>query len=179
MKFTPTPLAGAFVIDIETLEDERGFFARSVCDKQFAEYGLNAHFVQQSMSHNLRTGTLRGLHFQTAPYAEDKLVRVTAGAVFDVIVDLRRDSNSFGDSFSIELSADNHRQLYIPRGFAHGFQTLMPATEILYQMTVPFRSEAAAGLRWDDPALAIAWPACTDRIISDKDGELPFLNELS
>lgn len=179
MKFSPAPLPGAFLIDIDRAEDERGFFARSVCSEQFGRHGLNAAFVQQSVSFNLRAGTLRGLHFQAEPHAEDKLVRVTRGAIHDVIVDLRPGSTTFGRWFGVELSAENHRQLYIPRGLAHGFQTLCDSTEILYQMTTPFHAPAARGVRWDDPALGIAWPSCADRTISAKDRTLPLLSELS
>lgn len=178
VKFTPTGLPGAFVIDIEPIEDPRGFFARTVCAEQFAQHGLNAHFVQQSVSYNARAGTLRGMHYQTAPHAEEKLVRITRGAVFDVIVDLRRDCPTFGRWFGVELSADNRRQLYIPRGVAHGFQTTLPDTEVLYQMTVPFHPDAPRGLRWDDPSVEIAWPDCDERVISDKDRVLPQLGEL-
>lgn len=179
MKFIPAPLAGAFVIEMEAVEDDRGFFARTVCVEQFALHGLNAGFVQQSVSFNARAGTLRGLHYQAAPHEEEKLVRVTSGAIFDVIVDLRRDSPTWGKCFGVELTAANHRQLYIPRGFAHGFQTLCRETEILYQMTVPFAPQSGRGIRWDDPRLAIAWPACDERTISEKDRSLPYLSELS
>jgi dTDP-4-dehydrorhamnose 3,5-epimerase len=182
LKFTVTPLPGAFVIDLDCHEDERGFFARAICTEEFAEHGLNGRFVQHSVSWNPRAGTLRGMHFQSAPHEEEKLVRVTHGAIFDVIVDLRRDSPTFGRWHGVELSATNHRQLYIPRGIAHGFQTLQPDTEILYAMTVPFHAPSARGLRWDDPELAIAWPACgphESRLISDKDKNLPTLAELS
>jgi dTDP-4-dehydrorhamnose 3,5-epimerase len=177
MKFTPAPLPGAFVIDIERHEDERGFFARTVCAEEFIRHGLNPRFVQQSVSWNPRAGTLRGMHYQAAPHEEEKLVRATRGAVFDVIVDLRRDSPAFGRWFGIELSANNYRQLYIPRGVAHGFQTLCQDTELAYAMTVPFCPDAARGLRWDDPALAIAWPDCRGRMISDKDCALPLFEK--
>lgn len=178
MKFAPTPLSGAWLIDIEPIADERGFFSRTVCVDQFDQFGLNARFVQQSVSSNLRAGTLRGLHFQAEPHGEDKLVRVTAGAIFDVIVDLRPDSATFGKWFAAELSAANHRQLYIPRGFAHGFQTLADNTEILYQMTAPFHPDAPRGVRWDDPDIGITWPACDTRVISSSDKALPLLKEL-
>jgi len=174
VKFSATPLPGAFVIEIEAHADERGFFARTVCEEEFARHGLNARFVQQSVSWNERAGTLRGMHYQAAPHEEEKLVRVTRGAIFDVIADLRPDSPAFGRWFGVELSADNRRQLYIPRGVAHGFQTMTADAEILYEMTVPFQPEAACGLRWDDPDLNIAWPQCTERIISAKDRELPL-----
>src|ERR1039457_2589233 len=137
VRFTETAVPGAYLIDIDAIADERGFFARTVCVEQFAQHGLNGRFVQQSVSYNRRAGTLRGLHFQSAPHEEEKLVRVTRGAVFDVIVDLRRDSPAFGRWFGAELAADNRRQFYIPRGVAHGFQTLLPDTEIFYEMATP------------------------------------------
>lgn len=158
MKFTETPLSGAFIVDIERREDERGFFARTVCVDDFAAAGLNGVFVQQSVSWNPHAGTLRGLHFQVAPHEEEKLVRVTRGAIFDVIVDLRVGSPSFGRTWSVELTAESHAALYVPKGFAHGFQTLVPATEVLYEMTVMFDPNAARGIRWDDEDLAVAWP---------------------
>lgn len=173
MKFTAQPLPGVYAIDIEARSDERGFFARTICEEEFAAHGLVSGFVQHSVSWNPRTGTLRGLHFQS-PQAEHKLVRVTRGAVFDVVVDLRPDSASFGRWHALELSADDHRQLYIPPGVAHGFQTLLPDTEVAYAMSEPFHAEASRGLRWDDPALAIAWPACAGRIISTRDRDLPL-----
>ena len=180
MIFTETPLAGAFVLDIEPLEDERGFFARTVCRDQFAEHGLNGDFVQQSVSWNPFEGTLRGLHFQVAPHEEDKLVRVTRGAIFDVIVDLRVDSPTRGRWIGVELSADNHRQIYVPKGFAHGFQTLVPETEVLYEMTTRFRPGAGGGIRWDDRGLAVEWPRAVDaadrRQLSEADAALPYLD---
>lgn len=179
MKFIPTPLAGAFVIEMEAVEDDRGFFARTVCAEQFELHGLKAGFVQQSVSFNTKAGTLRGLHYQAAPHEEEKLVRATAGAIFDVIVDLRRDSPTWGKWFGVELTAANRRQLYIPRGVAHGFQTICAETEVLYEMTVPFAPQSGRGIRWDDPQLGIAWPACDDRTISAKDQSLPCLSELS
>jgi dTDP-4-dehydrorhamnose 3,5-epimerase len=178
MRFTPTPLAGAYLIEIEPLVDERGFFARSLCADEFARLGLNASMVQQSVSWNPRRGTLRGLHFQAAPHAEDKLVRVTQGAVFDVIVDLRTDSATRGQWFGVELNASNHRQLYIPRGLAHGFQALEDNTEVFYQMTVPYEPGAARGVRWDDPVLGIAWPlhelAHSEQRVSERDMQWPL-----
>ena len=176
MKFTATPLSGAFIIDLEPIEDERGFFARTICEDEFKRHGLNPHFVQHSVSHNRRTGTLRGLHYQHTPHEEEKLVRVTSGAMFDVIVDLRADSATFGQWFGIELSAHNHRQIYIPKGIAHGFQTLSPDTEVLYAMTTLFQPSAARGIRWDDPTLCIRWPSSDSRTISDKDLALPLFS---
>ena len=177
MKFSATPLPGAFVLDLEPYEDERGFFARTVCVDEFAAHGLNAHFIQQSISWNPHAGTLRGMHYQSAPHEEEKLVRVTRGAVFDVMVDLRRDSPMFGSWYGVELSAENRREVYIPRGVAHGFQTLLPNTEVLYEMTQRFQAQAARGLRWDDAALGIAWPQCGDRIISERDRNHPAFAE--
>lgn len=179
MRFSATPLAGAFLIDIDPVQDERGLFARTVCEEQFAAHGLGCRFVQQSVSWNPHAGTLRGLHFQIAPDAEIKLLRVTRGAVFDAIVDLRQDSATYGKAFHAELSAANRRQLYIPAGMAHGFQSLEPDTEVLYQMSAPFRPASARGLRWDDPALGIPWPDCALRTISDNDRAWPLLAGLT
>lgn len=162
MKFTETPLAGAFVVEIEAREDERGFFARTVCVDEFQAVGLNGIFVQQSISWNPHQGTLRGLHFQAPPHEEDKLVRVTRGAIFDVIIDLRDRSPTYCHTWSIELSANRRNALYVPKGFAHGFQTLTPDAEVLYEMTVQFHPGAARGIRWDDPDLAIQWPQAPD-----------------
>ncbi|RSZ57516.1 dTDP-4-dehydrorhamnose 3,5-epimerase [Massilia atriviolacea] len=177
MRFTPTPLAGAFLIDIDPVQDERGLFARTVCEEQFARHGLLGRFVQQSVSWNPHAGTLRGLHFQLAPDAEIKLVRVTRGAIFDAIVDLRPGSATYGKAFHTELSAADRRQLYIPAGMAHGFQSLQADTEVLYQMSTPFEPASARGLRWDDPALAIPWPGCAHRILSERDRALPLLHD--
>lgn len=158
MRLTELPIPGCYLVDIEPVEDERGFFARTVCADEFARAGLNAGFVQQSISWNPRKGTLRGMHYQAAPWQEEKLVRVTRGAVFDVMVDLRADSPAYGKWHAVELCADTRRGLYLSKGVAHGFQTLADDTELLYQITVPYRPEAGRGLRWDDPTLAIAWP---------------------
>lgn len=169
MKFTETPIAGAFLIEIEPIRDERGFFARTVCRDEFTHHGLNTDFVQQSISYNNRRGILRGMHCQVGHHKEDKLVRTTHGAIFDVIVDLRPDSPTYRHWHAEELSEENHRALYIPRGLAHGFQTLVDETEVLYQMTIPYRPDAARGFRWDDPDLEIAWPMPTEAILSPKD----------
>lgn len=178
MRFTKTPLPGAWIIDIEPMTDARGFFARSHCTEEFERRGLNGRMVEQSISWNATAGTLRGLHFQAAPFAEEKLVRVTRGSVYDVIVDLRRDSPTRGRWFGTELSADNRRQLYIPQGVAHGYQTLVGETEIFYQMTAPYRADAARGVRWDDPELGIAWPAAATAVMSERDRALPPLRDL-
>jgi dTDP-4-dehydrorhamnose 3,5-epimerase len=173
MKFTETFLAGAYLIDIEPLPDARGFFARTVCEDEFARHGLNARFVQASMSFNHRKRTLRGMHYQAKPHEEIKLVRCTGGAIYDVIVDLRPDSATYRKWLGAELSRENRRSIYIPRGFAHGFVTLEDHTEVLYEMTERFHPESARGLRWSDPAFAIEWPAIGELIISERDRHYP------
>ncbi len=173
MIFHPLPLAGAYIIDIVPHKDERGFFARTVCHEVFEKHALNANFVQQSISWNKHSGTLRGLHYQAGQYAEDKLVRVVRGAVMDIIVDICPESPTYRQWYKVELSEENHRQIYVPKGFAHGFQTLRPETEVLYEMTEPFHPNAACGIRWNDPALGIQWPACDVRFISYRDQAYP------
>ncbi|MFZ5453834.1 MAG: dTDP-4-dehydrorhamnose 3,5-epimerase [Thermodesulfobacteriota bacterium] len=168
MIFQKLKIEGAWLIEPEKLEDERGFFARSWCQQEFAAHGLTTTFVQGNISFNSKKGTLRGLHYQAAPYGEAKLVRVTQGAIFDVILDLRPDSPTFRQWLAVELSGDNYRMLYIPEGLAHGFQTLEDNTEIFYQMSEFFHPEAARGIRWDDPTLNIPWPV-PQPIISPKD----------
>ena len=172
MLFEPTPLAGAFVLEAERLEDDRGFFARTFCRNDFREAGLEPDLVQCSLSFNHRKGTLRGMHYQAAPHQEAKLVRCTMGAIHDVILDLRPDSPTFKESFGVELSANNRRALYIPAGLAHGFLTLTDDAEVFYQMSVPFHPGAARGVRWNDPAFGIEWPA-EPRILSDRDRTYP------
>lgn len=173
MIFSNTTLDGdARIIDIEKFEDFRGSFARTVCCDEFEKHGLNAKFVQQSISFNPKAGTLRGMHWQTEPWAEEKLVRATRGAIFDVIVDIRPDSKTFRKWFCLELSGENRRQLYIPKGFAHGFQTLEANTEVLYEMTVPYRPDASRGFIWNDSSIGIEWPATDNRIIGIRDAEL-------
>ena len=168
MIFAETPLSGAYVIEIEKHEDERGFFARSWCAREFAAKSLDPHLVQCNVSFNKRKGTLRGLHYQISPHAEVKLVCCTKGSLFDVIVDLRKDSPTFLKWFAIELTATNHRMPYIPELFAHGFQTLEDDTEIFYQMTEFYEQAASKGLRWNDPRLGINWPHA-GRVMSQKD----------
>ena len=168
MIFTETRLNGAFVLDLEKLEDERGFFARTWCKREFAEHGLNAKLVQCSVSFNEKRGTLRGMHYQMAPHGEAKLVRCTSGAIYDVIIDLRRDSPTFMQWVGTELTSANRRMLYIPENCAHGFQTLEDNTEVFYQMTEFFAPKYAGAVRWNDPAFGIQWPA-DDRIISVRD----------
>lgn len=173
MIFTETALPGAWVVEPEPVHDERGFFARTFDRDAFATRGLCTAFAQCSVSYNHRAGTLRGLHFQAAPHEEAKLVRCTAGAVFDVIVDLRPGSATRGRWAAVELSAENRRALYIPEGFAHGFQSLADGSELFYQISVPYRPESARGVRWDDPAFAIAWPEAERRIVSARDRSYP------
>jgi dTDP-4-dehydrorhamnose 3,5-epimerase len=170
MIFTETPLDGAFVIELERNSDERGSFARVFDADEWRERGLNPHVAQCSLSFNERRGTIRGLHYQAEPWAECKLVRCTRGAIYDVIVDLRPGSPTFTRWFGVELAEANDRLLYVPEGVAHGFQTLVDATEISYQISQVFVPEAARGVRWDDPVLAIEWPESeTDRVISSRD----------
>jgi len=173
MIFRETPLAGAWVLEPERIADERGFFARTYCRRDFATRGLDPTIAQCSVSFNHRRGTLRGLHFQAAPHEEVKLVRVTRGAVWDVIVDLRPESPTYTRHFSVVLSAEDRNELYIPQGMAHGFQTLEDGTEVFYQISEFYAPESARGYRWDDPALAIPWPEPVT-VISGKDRQLPF-----
>ncbi len=179
MNFQETGLSGAFLIEIERLEDERGHFARTWSAEEFTRHGLSPRLAQCSVSWNRRHGTLRGLHYQQAPHAESKLVRVTRGRIFDVIVDLRPASPTRHRWFATELGARSGLMMYVPEGFAHGFQTLEDDTEVFYQISVPYRPESATGIRWDDPALAIDWPACADRVISVRDLSFPLLEKVS
>ena len=170
--FTEARLKGAFLIEPERLEDERGFFARTWCQQEFAEHNLNPNLVQCSISFNKTKGTLRGMHFQDPPFEETKLVRCTMGEIYDVIVDLRRDSATFKEWFATQLSAANRMMLYIPPGFAHGFQTLQDDSEVFYQMSEFYSPQHARGLRWDDPAFSIDWPNAR-RTISERDQSFP------
>jgi dTDP-4-dehydrorhamnose 3,5-epimerase len=175
MRFIPLELTGAYLIEPELREDERGFFARVNCREEFAAHGLCTHWVQCNVSYNRRAGTLRGLHFQDPPAAEIKLVRCTRGAVYDAIVDLRPGSPHCRRWQAVELTADNHRMLYIPEGFAHGYQTLVEDSEVFYQVSAFYSPGLSRGVRWDDPALGIPWPACRQRVISPRDQDLPLL----
>jgi dTDP-4-dehydrorhamnose 3,5-epimerase len=168
MKLTETPLAGAFVVDIEQHRDDRGFFGRSFCVDEFQGAGIQLKIAQCNVSFNHRRGTLRGMHFQIPPNAEAKLVRCTRGAIYDVIVDLRPESPTYTHHFAVELTATNHRSLYVPPGFAHGFQTLEDDAEVFYQMSEAYSPAHERGLRWNDPALAIQWPL-PPMVISPKD----------
>lgn len=172
MKFSLTPIPGAWIVDIEPRVDERGFFARSWCRDEFARHGLDARLVQCNVSFNRRRHTLRGMHFQCPPYEEPKLVRCTRGRMWDVVVDLRRDSPTYCRWHAVELTADNRRALFVPVGCAHGFLTLEDDTEVLYQMGEAYHPEAARGVRWNDAAFGITWP--TDApLLSDKDASYP------
>lgn len=172
MVFTPLAIDGAFLIDVERFSDERGFFARTWCKDEFAQNGLETNLLQCSVSFNRSTGTLRGMHYQKAPHGEVKLVRCTSGAIYDAIVDLRRESTTYLQSFGVELSAENRRMLYIPRGCAHGFLTLEDNSEVFYQMCDPYEPSSAAGARWNDPAFAIKWPIDV-AVIIDRDRTYP------
>ncbi len=176
MRFTPTPLAGAFVIELEPHGDERGFFARSFCQEEFRAHGLEPVIAQCNVSFNRRRGTLRGLHYQVAPHREAKVVRCTRGAIWDVIVDLRASSATRHRWFAAELSGENRRALYVPPGCAHGFQTLADESEVLYQMSALHHPESARGVRWDDPQLALPWPV-REAILSARDRAFPALAE--
>jgi dTDP-4-dehydrorhamnose 3,5-epimerase len=171
--FTPTKLPGAYLIDPEPRRDERGLFARTWCRREFAAHGLNPALVQCSVSFNPHRGTLRGMHYQRDPYAEAKLVRCARGAVYDVILDLRSGSPTFKQWLAVTLTADNRHLLYVPEGFAHGFQTLEPDCEVVYQMSEFYHPEAAAGVRWNDPAFGIDWPIKQGYLISPRDAGLP------
>jgi dTDP-4-dehydrorhamnose 3,5-epimerase len=168
MIFDPTPLAGAYTIDLERRGDDRGFFARVFCEREFEAHGLSTRFVQVNNSTSAERGTLRGLHYQLAPKAETKLVRCIRGALLDVILDLRPASPTFGKSFAAELTAENRRMMYVPKGFAHGFLTLAPDTEAFYFVDEFYAPEQERIVRYDDPRFGIEWPE-TPTVISDKD----------
>jgi len=171
--FHDTPLPDVFVIEPQPIEDERGFFARTFAHDEFRKRGLRTSFAQCSVSYNRKAGTLRGMHFQRAPHEEAKLIRCTSGAIFDVALDLRRESPSYRRWFSVELTAENRRMIYVPEGVAHGLQTLADHSEVFYQISVPFEAAAAAGVRWDDPAFGITWPPADRRVISARDRSYP------
>ena len=172
MRFQNTDLDGAWLIDLEPVCDNRGFFSRTFCVNEFKANGMETHFVQHSLAYSARRGTLRGMHFQSAPHSEVKVVECSKGAIFDVIIDIRPQSPTFGQWRGFELSAGNHRQLYIPKGFAHGLQTLANDTEVRYLISAPYEPSAARGLRYNDPAFAIAWPLPV-AVVSSKDQAWP------
>jgi len=168
MKFTESKLQGAYVIEVEKIEDDRGFFGRLWCEKEFQKYNLNTNIVQSNVSLSKKQGTLRGMHFQKSPHQETKLVRCTKGSVYDVIIDLRPDSPTFKKWFGVKLTEDNHKMIYVPENFAHGFLTLEDNSEVYYLVTQFYNKEAESGLRWNDPAFDIQWPIEVMEI-SDKD----------
>ena len=172
MLFQPTKLAGAYLIELQKVEDERGFFARSWCAQEFAEHGLDTRLVQCNISLTRQGGTVRGMHYQAPPFAETKLVRCSRGAIYDVIIDLRPESPTFLQWLGVTLSADNRTMLYIPKGFAHGFQSLVDNTEVFYQMSDFYAPEYARGLRWNDPKVKIQWPLAIT-VMSAKDQSYP------
>lgn len=174
MIFIESKLKGAFVIEIEKLGDERGFFGRAWCKAEFESHGLNPNLVQSNISHNKRKATLRGLHYQVSPHKEAKLVRCTKGAICDVIVDLRPSSVTYKKWLAVELTESNHKMIYVPEGFAHGYQTLADNTEVFYHVSQFYDSGSERGLRWNDPALGIVWPLPL-KVISKKDASHPFL----
>lgn len=175
MRFTETPLPGAWLLELERHEDDRGFFARTWCHDELARHGLDPRVSQCSVSRNHRRGTLRGLHLQIAPHAESKLVRCTAGRIFDVIVDLRPESATFKRWHGVELDAGEGNQLFVPEGFAHGFQTLEDDTEVYYMISVPYAPDFQRGYRYDDPAFGIEWPEPIT-VISERDHALPLFD---
>jgi dTDP-4-dehydrorhamnose 3,5-epimerase len=177
MFFNPTPLLGAYLIDLDKKEDERGFFARTFCEHEFSEHNLVSRICQVNNSLSKRKGTLRGMHYQLAPKAETKIVRCTRGALYDVILDLRTDSPTFGKNFGAELTADNRRMMYVPKGFAHGFITLVDDTEALYLVDEFYSPENERGLRYDDPKFQLQWPA-EPTVISERDKSHPSFDPI-
>ena len=176
MKFTETKIPGVFVIELERHEDNRGWFARAWCREEFAAHGLPTDLAQTNLSHNAQRGTVRGMHLQTAPHAEAKLIRCVTGAVHDVVLDLRSESATFKQSFATELSADNGRAVFLPKGIAHGFQTLTDDATLFYQMSAPYASGSARGVRWDDAAFQIEWPIA-EAIVCERDAAFPDFTE--
>ena len=172
MIFHETKLPGVFEVHLELNSDERGFFARSWCQKEFRDHGLSGDLVQCSISNNRRRGTLRGVHYQAAPFMETKVVRCISGAIYDVVLDLRRESPTFKQWYAMVLSAENRHSLYIPEGCAHGFLTLKDESEVLYQMSEFYQPDAGRGVRWNDPAFQIVWPEKVE-VISERDRTYP------
>ncbi len=173
MIFTETKFKGVYIIEIEKIEDERGFFSRLWCQREFSQRGLNANFVQGNLAYNHKKATVRGMHYQTPPYQEVKLIRCTKGSLYDVIIDLRPNSETYLQWFSIILSDSDYKQLYIPEGFAHGYQTLTDNVEMRYGVTQFYTPEAERGIRWNDPLFKIDWPYKDNIIISEKDKNWP------
>jgi len=177
MIFTPLKLEGAYLIDLEKREDERGFFARYYCEKEFESHGLETKWVQMNTTLSNEKGTMRGLHFQREPMAESKIVRCLRGSIWDVIVDIRKNSSTFGKWISVELKENNRTMLFIPKGFAHGFQTLVDYTELLYMHSEFYSAEQEGGIRFDDPSLNINWPLPVS-IISERDKTHPLIKNI-
>jgi dTDP-4-dehydrorhamnose 3,5-epimerase len=174
MKFTETKLKGAFLIDFEKREDNRGFFARAFCQKEFADHGLETEIRQANSSYNFKKGTLRGMHRQVDPYQEVKIIRCTRGAIWDCIIDLRKNSPTYKQWIGAELTQDNHRTLYVPKDFGHGYLTLTDHAEVIYLVTQMYVPNAESGLRWDDPAFGIKWPGQIDlSLMTEKDRTWP------
>lgn len=173
MIFKETDLSGACIVEIEKLNDNRGFFARGWCQREFSEQGLNPNLVQSNISYNISRGTLRGMHYQTTPHEETKLIRCTKGAIFDVIIDLRPESSTYMDWFGIELNESNYKMLFVPEQFAHGFITLEDETEIMYHVSEFYAPGFEDGIRYDDPAFNIEWPIEVE-VISEKDKNWPL-----
>ena len=173
MIFKKFHLKGAFVIELEKIEDNRGFFARAWCKREFEAHGLNSRLVQCNLSFNRYRGIIRGMHYQGTPHEEVKLVRCTSGAIFDVIIDLRRESPTYLEWIGVELTAENRKMLYVPENFAHGYQTLEENTEVVYQVSQFYSPESERGVRWDDPTFAIEWPETGNTKISEKDKSWP------
>ena len=176
MIFFETPLKGAFLLEVEKREDDRGYFARTFCQREFEAHGLNPRVVQCSVSFNRRKGTLRGMHWQASPYEEAKLVSCLRGGIYDVIVDLRAGSSTHTRHFATELSAVNRRMLYVPEGFAHGFQTLAPGTAVTYRTTAEYSPPHERGIRWDDRMLSIPWPI-REPHLSARDRQWPTMTD--
>lgn len=172
MQITETQIPGASIIEAERVADERGFYALAWAKSEFTAHGLNANLAQCNFSYNHRRGTVRGMHWQAPPHAETKLVRCIQGGIYDVIVDLREDSATYRQWVGVELTAENHRALYIPEGCAHGFQTLEDATEVFYMITEYYAPAAARGMRWNDPAINVIWPLAVT-VISERDAQYP------
>ena len=175
MIFNPTKLAGAFTIDVQPFEDDRGFFTRTFSEEEFIEHGLAKHFVQANHSGTKGRGVIRGMHFQNSPHCEVKLVKCVQGAIFDVIVDIRAGSPTFLQWFGAELSAENKRMMYVPEGFAHGFQSLTDYSEITYMVSAFYNKESEGGVRYDDAKVNIEWPLPVS-LVSDKDQKIPYID---
>lgn len=177
MRFHPAQLSGVWIVEIEPREDDRGFFARTFCEQEFGTHGLNTRWPQVNLTRTLRRGMLRGLHWQAEPKPEIKLIRCSIGAIWDVVVDVRPESPTFGRWESFELTAENLRQLYVPGGFAHGFQCLIDGSEVAYLMSERYQPELARGVRWNDPLMGIPWPVA-DPFVSTRDAGLPGWEEV-